>query len=521
MRRKHNFITGAIILAISGVTAKFLGLFFRWPVTMLIGDEGIGLYQMAYPIYMFIIGIMSGFPVAISSMVSQRVALGKPMQAHRVFKTSLYILVLIGVVSSIMLYLGAPYLINILKWRKDSYYALTAIAFAPAFVGIMNSYRGYFQGLQMMTMPALSQLVEQLGRVIVGVGLTYMLLPLGVTYGAAGASFGASAGAVLGCILLASAYITKRKSIIQGSPEEENESGIGIAKALLSSAIPISLGMTVSSIMSLIDSIVVPSQLLTAGFGEKMATELYGQLAGKAHVIINVPFTLSAALGTSLVPAIAEVKALRNVKKVTSRAESAVKIAMLLGLPSTAGLFIMSDPILHLVFPGKSQGASVLQILSLSVLFIVLGQILVSLLHGVGDVMSPVKNLVIGGVFKLVLCYIMTGMPMLNVKGAAISSIVGNMIAAGLNFRDAARYTYLSFDIDKMFLRPLLSTIVMGVAVSVSYREFIYLTGSNGISTILSVLAGIIVYVLMILVTGCISFRDIMDYIKYRKKVTK
>lgn len=518
MRSKHSFITGALILGISGVIAKFLGLFFRWPVTMLIGDEGIGLYQLGYPIYMFIIGIMSGFPIAISSMVSQRIALGKRHQAYRVFRISLYILTLIGIISSVFLYIGAPHIIKVLNWSNEAYHSLTAIAFAPAFVAIMLCYRGYFQGLQMMTIPALSQMVEQLGRVVVGVGLTYMLLPMGVSYGAAGASFGTCAGAVFGCILLMAGYIKSRKTLMTAGLDEESEDTVEVVIALLRTAVPISISMTMTSMMSLIDSIIVPGQLLAAGYGEKMATELYGQLTGKAHVLVNVPLTLSVALGISLVPAISEVKALRNIKRIQGRAESAIKIGMLLGLPSTAGLFILADPILNLVFPGMSEGAQVLQVLSLSVIFIVVAQILVSILHGVGNVTSPVKNFAIGTVFKFVTCFVLTGMPALNITGAAISSIVGNMIGAVLNYKDAAKYTYLAFDIDKMLLRPLLSTIIMGMGVYISYNKFIVITGSNGISTMISIITGIILYVLLVFITGCISIKDVMEYIKLKNK---
>jgi len=518
MRGSNNFITGAIILGISGVVARFLGLFFRWPVTMLIGDEGIGLYQLSYPVYMFIIGIMSGFPIAISSMVSKRVALGRGSQAHKVFKTSLAVLIFIGALSSLLLFISSPYLIKVLRWRDEAYYSLVAVAFAPLFVAVMNAYRGYFQGLQMMAMPATSQIVEQLGRVMVGVLLTYFLLPFGIGYGAAGASFGACAGAVLGCIVLGVGYLKYKRHMNKWPSDSGKENTAAVAVELLSTAIPISIGMTVASIMSLIDSIIVPAQLLSAGFGEKMATELYGQLTGKAHVLINVPLTFSVALGTSLVPAMSEVKALRNISRIKLRAQNAVTAAILVGLPSSLGLFILSDPILHLIFPGHSEGAEVLQILSLSVVFIVLAQTLVSLLHGVGNMMAPVRNLAIGAVFKLFFAYVLTGMPSLNVKGAAISSIIGYFVAAVLNLRDAAKCTYFSFDIDKMLLRPLLVTILMGITVYISYNKFIILTGMSGLSTIFSVITGIIVYVFLIIMSGCISIKDIISYINIKPK---
>lgn len=517
MKHKQSFITGALILGISGVIAKFLGLFFRWPVTMLIGDEGIGLYQLSYPIYMFIIGIMSGFPIAISKMVSQRVAVGKKVQAHRVFKYSFYILILIGLASSLSIYLSAPYLIKALRWREEAYYSMVAMSAAPVFVAVMSSYRGYFQGLQMMTIPAASQIVEQIGRVIVGVGLTYTFLPFGISYSAAGASFGACAGAVIGCMLLVGGYIKYRRITVPYRIGGDSEGGWSIISELIRTAVPISIGTAVNSIMALMDSVIVPSQLLSAGFGEKMATELYGQLTGKAHVLINVPLTFSMALATSLVPAMSEVSALKCIRRIKTRAESAVKASILLGLPSAAGLFVLADPVLNLIFPGISEGVEVLQILSVSVIFTVVGQTFVSILHGLGDVKSPVRNLAAGSVFKLILVYTLTAMPALNIKGAAISSIVGNLVAAILNYRDAVRRAYISFDIDKMLLRPILSTMAMGMGVYESYKYFLSFTGSNGTSTIISIITGIIIYVLMIFLTGCVTLKEVFKYIKLKK----
>lgn len=518
MKGKQNFITGAIILGLAGVAARFLGIFFRWPVTMLIGDEGIGLYQLVYPLYMFIIAFLSGFPVAISRMVSERVALGKRFQAHRVFKYSLITLIVLGTLCSIVLYLLSPYIISILRWRQEVYYSFVAISLAPLFVSVMNSFRGYFQGLQMMTMPAASQIAEQMGRVIVGVGLTYMLIPYGIAYSAAGATFGACAGAIMGCVLLIFAYFKYSRYTIPSGIDEGREDGIKVVREILVTAFPISLGLTVSSIMSLIDSVVVPARLLAAGFTLKTATQLYGVLTGKAHVLINVPLTLSSALATSLVPAMSEVKAYRSVNRIRMRAENAIKLSIILGLPSSLGLYIMADPILRLIFPGKSEGYEVLQVLSLGILFIVVAQVLVSILQGIGDMRSPVKNILIGALIKLILSYVLTAMPLLNVKGAAVSTIVGYAAAAILNFRDLRRLLYFSFDIDKMLLRPLLSSAVMGISVSVLYNMFMGLEWSSGISTIISITIGIIIYMLMLYILRCISPEEASSYIRHGKQ---
>ncbi len=509
MKNGRSFIKGAIILGLSGILAKFLGLFFRWPVTMLIGDEGIGIYQLAYPIYTFIIGIMSGFPIAISRMISEKLALNNKAQAYSIFKNSLIVLMLIGGGLSVSLYLSAPYLIKWLRWRGDAYYSLISIAAAPFFVSIMSCFRGYFQGMQMMALPAGSQVVEQLGRVVVGVGLTYLLMPYGIGLSAAGASFGACAGAISGCILLIAGFMKRRKELIPRITCDRSGSTQNSIRELLSIAVPISIGMTVGSMMSLIDSIIVPARLLSAGFSEKVATELYGQLTGKAHVLINVPLTFSVALSTSLVPAMSEVKALRNINKIKTRAEKALKVSILLAFPSSIGLYILSNPILKLIFPGRSGGGELLQLLSISIIFIVIGQTMIGVLHGVGNISAPVKNLVIGSLFKLLFAYVLTAMPSLNIKGAAISSIIGYGVATFLNFKDAMKSAYFNVDFDRMVLRPLLSAIGMGAAVYMTYNKSMSFYESNGIATMISITAGIIIYMIMLILFGSITLKEL------------
>ncbi|HBM74847.1 MAG TPA: hypothetical protein DD429_04745 [Clostridiaceae bacterium] len=267
--------------------------------------------------------------------------------------------------------------------------------------------------------------------------------------------------------------------------------------------------MTVGSMMSLIDSIIVPARLLSAGFSEKVATELYGQLTGKAHVLINVPLTFSVALSTSLVPAMSEVKALRNINKIKTRAEKALKVSILLAFPSSIGLYILSNPILKLIFPGRSGGGELLQLLSISIIFIVIGQTMIGVLHGVGNISAPVKNLVIGSLFKLLFAYVLTAMPSLNIKGAAISSIIGYGVATFLNFKDAMKSAYFNVDFDRMVLRPLLSAIGMGAAVYMTYNKSMSFYESNGIATMISITAGIIIYMIMLILFGSITLKEL------------
>ena len=300
--KKQSLIKASLILGMAGIVARFLGLFFRWPLIMLIGDEGVGYYQMSYPLYMFFVAMASGVPVAISKMISEKKAKGDIEGIFVTLKESTILMMFLGIGTSLLLFVFAKPIINFVQWDMKSYYSLLGISFAPFIISIMTIYRGFFQGLQNMTPSGVSQILEQIGRVIIGVGLAILLLPKGIEYAAGGAAFGAAAGGVIGASYLHEKYKKVKKEMwnkkVRGNPE--------VLSTILKIALPISIGATVGTIMSLIDSILVPQKLLQAGIVSEKATILYAQLTGKANVITNIPLTLSIALGTALIPIIAE-----------------------------------------------------------------------------------------------------------------------------------------------------------------------------------------------------------------------
>ena len=200
--KKQSLIKGSLILGIAGILTRFLGLFFRWPLVMLIGDEGIGYYQLSYPLYMFFVAMASGVPIAMSKLISERNAVGDVKGGFEIVKESSMLMLILGTGTSCILFLFARPIMSILEWRPEAYYSLIGISFAPVIISIMTVFRGYFQGLQNMTPSAISQILEQIGRVVVGVGLAIVLRPRGIEYSAGGAAFGAAAGGLIGSVYL-------------------------------------------------------------------------------------------------------------------------------------------------------------------------------------------------------------------------------------------------------------------------------------------------------------------------------
>ncbi|MEG0857130.1 MAG: polysaccharide biosynthesis protein [Terrisporobacter sp.] len=504
---KQSLIKGSLILGIAGIIARFLGLFFRWPLIMLIGDEGVGYYQMSYPLYMFFIAIASGIPVAMSKIISEKNATGDIEGTFEVVKESTYLMLVLGLGTTLILFFFAKPIISFLKWNPKSYYALIGISFAPLIMSFMTIYRGFFQGLQNMTPSGVSQILEQIGRVIVGVGLAIILLPKGIEYSAGGAAFGAAAGGLIGSGYL---YYQYRK-IKKHMGIKKIKTNTQLLTKILKISIPISIGATVGTIMSLIDSIVVPQKLLEAGLSDKAATILYSQLTGKASVIVNIPLTLSMALCVSLIPIIAENYILKNKREVDNKVQLSIKLASVISLPCMLGMFFLAEPIMKLIFPGRFEGIEILRFLSLTIPFIIITQTTTSIMQGTGHYIIPVINLFVGCVVKIILTWVLVPIPSLNIYGAVIGSIGAYIVATILNLIAMKVNMKTKLGFYGSFVKPACAAVIMIICTVFSYNVLYNKTSSNGTSCLLAILLGIIIYGISILIFKVFSINEIKD----------
>ncbi|MCC5911185.1 MAG: polysaccharide biosynthesis protein [Clostridiaceae bacterium] len=504
-----KFIKGAAILAIAGLMAKFLGVFFKIPLQRLIQDEGMGIFGLPYPIYTIMLSIsIIGLPAAVSKMISERMAIRDYEGVRRVFRVSFVIITFVGMLSSFLLYFGAKHIIILLEWPEDTYYSIMGLALAPFFVSIMSAFRGYFQGMQIMTPTAVSQIIEQIGRVVIGVGLAYMYIDKGIGYAAGAASFGATAGAFLGALLLLAYYFRKRKSFISkysmSSSTITQEKIPSIVKNLIWLAIPITIGAILSSVMGLIDSITVPTRLMQGGYTSEGATILYGRLTGKAVTLMNVPLTFSMAMAASLVPAISEANSKRNLQELREKANTGIQITILIALPATVGLFLLSSPIIHLLWGKTEAGGEILQVLALNVLFISLAQTLTSILQGMNRVFVPVRNLLIGVGIKIIVSYFLL-VTHLNIIGAVIGSICGYGVVMLLNYIEIKKTIGLKISIKEVVLKPILAALIMAIVVIYTFNIIYIKINSEAMATLIAILMGMITYFGIILLTNIIK----------------
>jgi stage V sporulation protein B len=511
---KDNFLKGAAILSIAGGIVKILGAFYRIPLNNILGSEGIGYYQTAYPLYVLLLTISTaGFPVAIAKLVSEKRALGDHRGAHKVFRVAFLGMLIAGLLTSLFILTNARTIVG--KWgNEDAYYALIALVPALFFVPIMSAFRGYFQGRQTMTPTALSQIVEQLFRVAAGLLLTYYLLDMGLPIAAGGASFGGSIGAVAGAITMTIIYFSKRGEIgeeLKNSPDSEEKVNT-IVKDLLIIAIPITIGAAIVPIMNSIDTLLVFKRLERVGFSKEEANILYGQLTGHAQTLINLPLIFSTALSISLVPAISMANTRKDYRDIRNITSSGMRITLLIGLPAAFGLFVLAEPIIGLLYFKLSpeeiiSTGRILSILSFGVIFLTLVQSLTAILQGLGKPIVPVANLAIGAAFKVFLTYTLTGIRTVNVKGAAISTVTAYFIASLLDLIAVRKYTRLKLDIVDIFVKPFFASAIMALVAKLIHVGFINVIGSR-LATIVAIVIAAIIYFILLVAIGSLTYED-------------
>lgn len=509
---RDTFLKGALILTVAGIVVKLIGSVNRILLSRLLGGEGIGLYQMAYPIYLLALSVSSaGIPVAISIIVAEKIALGDYRGASRVFRISLVVLAATGLLFTFLLYFGAGWLVeNHIVRDPRAYYAIAVLAPAIFFVTILSSYRGYFQGLQMMTPTAVSQIVEQFFRVVTMILFAYLLLPRGIEFGAAGASFGAAPGAAAGLLVLIYFYWRGKSGFqhqMNHQPLINQESGVSIITRIVRLALPVSLANIMLPVVSSIDLIIVPQRLEAAGFSVEHATELFGYLTGMAVPLVNLPTILTASLAASLVPAVSEAFTLNNSQKVVQRTKTAMRISNLITIPAFVGMWLLAEPISLLLYSTPNAGTSI-AVMSIGVFLLGIHQVSTGVLQGLGHTAIPVVNMAISAVVKIIMSWILTAMPEFGIKGAAWATNADFGVAAILNMYFVYRYVGFAMDI-KDTLRAFFAAAVMGGAVLLTYDAAMVKLLHNSLATLVSIVVGGAIYGAVLLLVGGVSARDI------------
>ena len=464
-----KFLKGTMILTISSIIVKVIGSLNWIILSRVLGGEGIGLYQMGFPIYLMAITVSSaGVPVAISIITSEKLANKDYRGAKRVFNVSLRLLLLSGLLFSSALFFGADFLINqhIIRDAR-AYYSIIALAPAVFFVTFLASFRGYLQGWQIMTPTATSEVVEQLVRVITMLIFADLFMPYGLAYAAGGASMGAGAGAFCALLVLMWFYRRLKKRLHAEIEAQDDsiplESAGSIIKRLLKLALPVSLTSLMLHIGANLDLLIVPQRLEVAGFDVRHATELFGYLTGMAVPLVNLAAIFTAAMTISLVPSISESRTLGHFNAIQEKIRIAFRVAMIITFPCFMGLFFLAEKVAALIYNAPGA-AGAIQTMSVGILFLGMHQISTGILQGLGKTAIPVINMLLACLVKVVISWWLTAIPYLGIKGASLATVADFAVAAIINMGFIYKYTGFTLSMGSL-LKPLLASGVMGAAI--------------------------------------------------------
>ena len=505
--KKEGFMQGVITLMFSQVLIKILGLVYTLYLTNRqgFGDKGNGICASGYQIYALLLTISSiGVPSAISKLVSERVAVGDNKGAHRIFKIAFATFAVIGLVGSLLLFFGANVIAN--QWLQIPDAEMTLVALSPAifFVTVASVMRGYFNGRQKISVGAKSQTLEQVFKTlltIIVVEVVAILSNVSTEWMAAGANLATTLATFLGFSYLFLYYRSERKEVateIKNTVNYKYERVSTIIKRILLVSIPITLTAIMSSINKNVDSFTVVRNL-RAFMPEDQATALYGILGGKVDTLTSLPLAINVAFATALVPAISAAKAKGDNKTITEKTSFSLLISMLIGLPCTVGMFIFAQPILNLLFPNANDGALILQISALTIIFTILDQTINGALQGFGKLIIPTISLATGVFVKFIFNITLIKIPSIGVYGAALGSVACHLVAFCIVFTMLRKNIKLNLTFSKFVIKPVIATAIMGIC---SYFIYSALKGIiiERLATIIALFVAVVIYTLAIVV---------------------
>ncbi len=515
-----NFIIQGSILAIAGIIVRLIGMLYRIPLANYIGDEGNGYYSAAYNIYSIMLILSSySLPVAVSKMVSARLARGQYRNARKILRAALFYATIVGGVGFCALWFGSGFFAEHVIKMPYSAYALKVLAPTVWIMAYLGVLRGFFQGHSTMVPTAVSQIFEQIVNAVISLLAAKSLFDLGVksnlvygsteysyAFGAAGGALGTGAGALTALILFVGLYLMYRPKMKRRIRKEQGTSAEGygmITSTLFLTVVPIIVSSSLYNSSTVIDNILF-GQIMT-GLGEtRQIASQWGIYSGKYHLLFNIPVAVANSLSSSLIPALSRAVAEKDRKQTLNRIASAIRFSMIIAIPSAVGLAVLAAPISNLLFPGRDNtdlikmtcyGSSAVVVYSLST-------VTNAVLQGINRMKTPIRNAGISLVLHTVILFVMLRYLHMGIYGVLYANILFALFICILNARSIARFKRYRQEVKKTFLIPMVASAVMGAAAFGVYRAA-YSVFGNLISTGISVFVAMLVYfVLLILLKG-------------------
>ena len=480
-KKSEGFLSGVFVLSLSAIIVKIIGLVYKIPMLKLLGSEGMGYFNSAYELYaLFCVISTAGLPVAMSVLIAGGKAKGG---AERVFRVSLRLFLLLGLVgTAILLGFARPFASFLGSTRALS--CILAIAPTVFFICITGAYRGYFQGLGRMGPTAVSQILEALGKLVLGLLFAFTALRAGLP------TETVAAFAVLGLTLgvaLSALYLFCSKRVF---PEEslasqgQNRNDKAILRDLLKTAVPVTLSSAVVSLTKVIDMTMILRRLRFTGLGSEEAFAAYGNYTTLALPLFGLAPALITSVAMPLIPALSRAISDGDPRAQTRSVTDAMRLTALIALPVSLGLALFSTPVLELIFHGETEAivytSPLLALLGLSVTLSCMITVSNAVLQAYSRAGLPILSMAVGSLLKLGLAYFLIGRPEIGIVGAPISTFFCDLTITGINYYCICREMKEPPRIVDVLLRPFLAALLSVTAVRVVYNVVALRSGAMG-----------------------------------------
>ncbi len=505
--KKNTLISGVFILTAANLLVKVIGLVFKIPIQRLIGDEGMGYFNMAYNIYSWLYLVSTaGLPVAISVMVSAQNAKGYGKNAKKVFSVAVGLFSIIGLACALSMFLFSRKIASAVE-MENAYLCAMAIAPTLFFVCISSAVRGYFQGFGNMAVTAVSQVTESAGKVIFGLIFAIYSISKGypVYVTAAFAISGVTVGTFLSmvfCIICKSFFSPK----LTGDGDISRKT---VFKQLISVAFPITVSSSIIGLINVVDTVISASRLQDIGYSQIQATEIYGNYTTLAVSLFNMPTVLIYPIACAVVPHLTKIFTMgKNAEKVIS---STVKTACVISAPCAVGLGVLSYNILSLLFLKSSAAlaAPMLTALAPSVFFCAMLSVTNSVLQASSNERLPIISMITGIAVKLISSYILIGIPQIGRLGIPLGTCLCYLVIIIMNFIFMCKKTHVSFNVFQTFVKPAVCASICGASAYFSNLAVMKFTDSS-FAVFLPIFAAVTVYAVCIFKTKTVDKYDIL-----------
>ena len=515
-QKKQSFLQGVAVLTAATIIVKLLGFIYKVPLQNILQERGFGYFNTAYDVYNVLLMISTtGLPVAVSRMISQAQALDNYAQIRKIYSVSMKVFLTIGVVGTLIMLVFCRQLSVMVTTNENSWAAIAALSPCVLLICIVSAHRGFFQGQSNMTPTSVSQVYEAMIRVAFGLGGAYLMLKKtgSLVYAAAGGIFGVTAGCIVAVIYLRIQFGKSNQILQQGGGEAK--SGRQTMKELLVIAVPITLGSAGLQIINLFDTMIYMRRLTGAlQWTEKMADSAKG-VYNFCQTVFALPCSFIPTITIAVIPAITASLTRKDLAEAKATSESSVRTMALIAMPCAAGLFVMAEPVIRLLCSTYTEdkiqlAATMLAILGLTVIFNSLVLLLNAIMQAHGDVVTPVVNMLIGGIIKIIVNYILVGQPNLNIVGAPIGTFICYISITALDLIAMKRHISARPAIFKNIIRPGLASAIMGAATFMVYRVLSNAISSWKLACLLSLAFAVVLYAVLVVFLRCLTYEDCM-----------